>query len=125
MVLLAAYKSGAITWKFIHDLYLNNKGSWYKELPNRLTKGGQTLYSVATMKPVLKRGQLVFFDGANHVALATGKSDQVLTFWPPPNITTYLPGTIDEVKVSSISALNKYMKKYMKTPKVTIGDPIW
>lgn len=125
MVLLAAYRSGAITWKFIHDLYLNNKGSWGKELPNRLTKGGQAPYSVATKKPVPKRGQLVFFDGAAHVALATGSGDKILTFWPPPN-TKFTPGgTVDDVKVSSISALYNFMKKNMSTPKVTIGNPIW
>ena len=78
-------------------------------------------------KPKLKKGQLVFFDGASHVALATGKGDQILTFWPPPNTKFKAGGTVDDVKTSTISALYKYMKNHpsLGTPKVTFGDPVW
>ncbi|MDH4474086.1 MAG: DUF4157 domain-containing protein [Fluviicola sp.] len=127
MVLLAAYRSGAITWDFIHKLYLNTTGNWGDELPKRLTSGGRTTYDIVKKTPKLKRGELVFFDGASHVALATGNGDEILTFWPPPNTAFTAGGTIDAVKVSTIKALYTYMKNdpNLGTPKITIGKPIW
>lgn len=127
MILLAAYRSGAITWDFIHKLYLNTTGNWGDELPKRLTSGGRITYDIVKKTPKLKRGELVFFNGASHVALATGNADQILTFWPPPNTAFTAGGTVDAVKVSTIKALYTYMKNdpNLGTPKITIGKPIW
>jgi hypothetical protein len=47
------------------------------------------------------RGDIVFFEGAAHVALATGARDgmrrsKVLSFWPPPDVVPYTAGTLDK-----------------------------
>ncbi len=121
MVLYAAYKSGAIDWDFIHDLYVNQpEGSWISQMTGAGTqdydpdKGGMT------------RGDLVFFDGLAHVALATGNKDEVYTFWPPPDFTSYTSGTVDKVKKSTVATLSQWMlTNFGKTPSVTFGAPAW
>jgi hypothetical protein len=70
------------------------------------------------------RGDIVFFDGLAHVALATGKKDKVYTFWPPPGKPS-IANTIDKVKISTIKALSDYMTPIWGAPPVTYGAPGW
>ena len=126
MILIAAYKFKVINWQWIHDLYTNTSGNWYKELPKRLTKGPLINYDVKTKTPQPERGDLVFFSGAAHVTLATGKGDELLTFWPPPNEEPTKAGTVDEVKMSTIEDLHGWIWHFAKfTPKMKIGKPAW
>jgi|GEM_PF-6721538 len=134
MILLAAYRIGAVSWSWINNLYTNPRPSnnaeltaWYSSLPNRITRGTPVTYNQSTRSPAPQRGDLVFFDGASHVTLATGNGDEVLTFWPPPNISSYGRGTVDVVKTSSIHALSNWMATNMSSgrPTVTIGAPTW
>ena len=79
-----------------------------------------------TPKP--QRGDLVFFDGLAHVALATGKGAEVYTFWPPPNTPFAAGGTTDQVKVFTIDALVIWWEANMpaKTkPRTQFGPPAW
>ena len=77
-------------------------------------------------KTSLTRGDLIFFNGAAHVALATGKKDEVDTFWPPPDNSAYHAGTVDKVKTSTISALSDWMKNHFgHAPVVEFGAPVW
>ena len=127
MVLLAAYRTGAIDWNFIHNLYIQNDTmAWHNDLPGILTSGSIQSYDVHTKKPALGEGDIVFFDGNGHVALATGKSDMVLTFWPPPDKRS-IRRTVDEVKVRSVKSLYDYMKNSPSfgTPNVTFGKSKW
>lgn len=121
MILYAAFKCGAITWEWIHDLYVNQPiGEWV----SRMTAAGTTEYH--PKRSHLKRGDLVFFDGLAHVALATGSRDEIFTFWPPPDTKfTGSSGTVDRVKTSRISTLAKWMKKHVSKPTVTFGSPAW
>ena len=125
MVLMAAFRIGAIDWQWIHDLYTNSVGNWYDELPNRMTRGGTTTYDLASHTPLPVRGDIVFFDGASHVALATGNADEILTFWPPPNTAFTAGGTVDDVKLSTIEILSDWMTANLSTPTVTFGSPAW
>jgi hypothetical protein len=58
-------------------------------------------------------GDIVFFDGAAHVALGKGTVDglgrtEIYSFWPPPNTAFTAGGTIDDVKITTIEELNDY-----------------
>jgi hypothetical protein len=73
------------------------------------------------------RGDLVFFNGLAHVAMATGTGSDVYTFWPPPN-TPFTPGgTVDRVKISTIEALSNWMTAHpaIGTPTVEFASPSW
>lgn len=117
MILLSGYRTGAVTWKWIHELYINQPlSNWVNYIsPSR---------SVYTPGDPIPRGKVVFFNGVNHVALATGNHDDVLTFWPPPDFTSYTRGTVDEVKVRTAASLISAMGG-SGSVVVEIGDPVW
>jgi hypothetical protein len=75
-----------------------------------------------------QRGDLVFFNGLEHVAMATGSGANVFTFWPPPN-TPFTPGgTTDKVKVFTIDALVTWWAAHdpkKVAPTVEFGAPSW
>ncbi|MGB5818244.1 MAG: DUF4157 domain-containing protein [Saonia sp.] len=116
MVLLSAYRAGVLSWNWIHNLYVNVQMS---DWPDTMSSS-RTPYSPGDL---ITRGYLVFFDGVAHVALATGNPDEVLTFWPPPDFApdAYTWGTVDEVKIRSLSSLITYMG----APAVEYGAPSW
>jgi hypothetical protein len=123
-VLLSAYRSGAINWAWIHNLYTSvPPASWVASM----SRGASQHYAVPG--PNLRmpqRGDLVFFDGLAHVALATGSGSEVYTFWPPPN-TPFTPGgTTDQVKVFTIEALSTWWEANMPpAPVITFASPRW
>lgn len=125
-VLLAAYRAGTINWTWIHHLYSTvPEASWVAAM----SRGPRHHYAVPG--PNLKmpqRGDLVFFDGLVHVALATGTGSEVYTFWPPPDTPFSLPpgGTTDKVKVFTIEALFTWWAANMGGPPVVeLAEPSW
>jgi peptidoglycan hydrolase-like protein with peptidoglycan-binding domain len=143
MVLYSAWKQGAISWSWINTVYSWTGGhSWYEELAIRLVRGSASTWDRATKKPRPQRGDIVMFDGADHVALATGVTDaagtHVYSFWPPPD-TAFAPvdydkpgkgkgiagGTPDRVKDTTIEALINAMDTSSHTTVVTLGPPAW
>ena len=125
-VLLSAYKSGSITWDWIHSLYttpIDNQVDWM----SKMSRGGLDIYSLSGPNLHMpQRGDLVFFDGLSHVALATGNKSEVYTFWPPPNTPFTLGGTTDKVKIFTIEALvSWWIHDIGETPFVTFGAPSW
>ena len=123
-VLLSAYRAGAISWKWIHDLYvLAPMGDWV----GRMAKGPRHVYAIPGPNPRLpQRGDLVFFDGLAHVAMATGNASEVYTFWPPPNTPFAFGGTTDKVKVFSIESLVSWWTANMPpAPVVEFAAPAW
>jgi len=121
MVLLAAYRSGELPWIWIRSLYRGTdpSHSWYTSLPLRMTGGDMNNYSTNNLP---SEGDIVFFNGANHAALATGRGDEIISFWPPPDQVPYGYGTVDAVKITTISALVDFMGS---NTEVTFGDPYW
>ena len=119
MVLLAAYRCGVIDWNWIHNLYTAvSVSGWVSRMASSTNP-----YVPGTT--TLSRGDLVFFNGLDHVALATGEGDRIYTFWPPPDNPS-IPGTVDRVKISTIRALSSYMTTHFgSTPVVTYGTPAW
>ena len=122
MILLAAYNAGMVSWQWIHNTYTAHKLDWYSYLVQALSGSGGVPYRIGhpnTLRPL--RGDIVFFDGAAHVALANGVTDsqgrtQIISFWPPPDTpftldTTTTPisvaPTLDRVKVTTIEELNQ------------------
>ncbi|MEQ9023209.1 MAG: hypothetical protein RLN82_10700, partial [Pseudomonadales bacterium] len=87
MVLLAAYNAGMVSWQRIHDIYTANASDWYGYLVQALSGSGAVPYTIGdpeTARPL--RGDIVFFDGAAHVALANGVTDgqgrtEIISFW--------------------------------------------
>ncbi len=127
-VLLAAYMSGSISWNWIHNMYVAvSPSDWV----STMSKGPRQTYTLSG--PNLhypQRGDIVFFDGIAHVALATGKTSgvgsEVYTFWPPPNTPFTSGGTTDKVKVSTIEAIvNWWSKNLPPKPVVEFGAPNW
>jgi hypothetical protein len=123
-VLLAAYRAGAITWTWIHNLYVSTPtANWVATM----TRGARRTYAVPGPNLAMpQRGDLVFFNGLAHVALATGNGSEVYTFWPPPN-TPFTPGgTTDKVKVFTIEDLVSWWATHMPpAPRVEFAAPAW
>jgi Domain of unknown function (DUF4157)/Bacterial SH3 domain len=123
-VLLAAYRAGAINWTWIHNLYVSTPtADWVATM----TRGARRTYAVPGPNPAMpQRGDLVFFNGLAHVALATGNGSDVYTFWPPPN-TPFTPGgTTDKVKVFTIEDLVTWWGTNMPpAPTVQFAAPAW
>ncbi len=124
-VLLSAYQAGDIRWAWIHHLYTAvPTADWV----TAMSRGRRRQYPAPGPNPVMpQRGDLVFFDGIAHVALATGAGSSVYTFWPPPN-TPFTPGgTTDKVKVFTIEDLVKWWTTHMPggPPRVEIATPAW
>lgn len=123
-VLLAAYRAGAINWNWIHNLYVSTPmADWV----SAMTRGARHSYSIPGPNPRMpQRGDLVFFDGLAHVALATGNGSEVFTFWPPPN-TPFTPGgTTDRVKMFTIEDLVAWWEANMPPrPTVEFAAPSW
>ena len=130
VVLLLAHRQGAVSWQWIHDVYVSDAKDWYENLVKKMSSGLQIPYGPSDNPPrVPIRGDIVFFDGAAHVALATGTRDgtgrtQVLSFWPPPDIVIYSEGTLDKVKLTTIEQLVAFMSA-KKEPVVTYATPPW
>ena len=134
MVLYAAYKSGTITWTWIHDVYTYpGPNDWYDELANRIARGSRT-WDRATKLPRPRRGDIVMFDGASHVALATGVVDaagtHIQSFWPPPDVSFIAAGTPDRVKDITIESLLPVCDSLARRDGraacvVTVGAPAW
>ncbi len=143
MVLYSAYKSGVITWNWIHTVYTYaGPKDWYEELAERIVRGGAKTWDRATKKPRPRRGDIVMFDGADHVALATGvvagDGTHVYSFWPPPTtafaaVDHHKPGvgkglaagTPDLVKDTTIELLAAACDTSTHVCVVTVGPPAW
>lgn len=122
-VLLAAYRAGAIDWNWIHNLYTATPTS---DWVDAMTRGPRTPYRIPGPGPQPQRGDLVFFNGLAHVALATGNGSDVYTFWPPPDTPFTRGGTTDRVKVFTIEALVAWWRVHMPPePAVEFGTPVW
>jgi hypothetical protein len=123
-VLLSAYRAGSIKWTWIHSMYISVPvANWV----STMSRGARHSYSVPGPNPVKpQRGDIVFFNGIAHVALATGSGSNVYTFWPPPN-TPFTPGgTTDKVKVFTIEQLVSWWTINMPPqPVVEFGAPSW
>jgi hypothetical protein len=122
-VLLSAYRAGAINWNWIHNMYVSvPTANWV----STMSRGPRRTYLIPGPSPMPQRGDIVFFNGSAHVALATGKGSEVYTFWPPPN-TPFAPGgTSDKVKVFTIEALVTWWTANLPpAPVVEFAAPAW
>lgn len=124
-VLVAAYQARTITWSWIHNLYTSVPvASWV----TAMSRGPLHAYAVPGPNPRMpQRGDLVFFNGLEHVAMATGNGSDVYTFWPPPNTPFRFGGTTDKVKVFTIEDLVAWWSANMPPPSpvVQFGAPRW
>ena len=131
MVMLAAFRSGVLSWARIHVLYTSGVPDWFAFLVNQLSFSKRIPYDSGSpaVRPVA--GDIVFFDGAAHIALATGSVDglgrtQIYSFWPPPNTAFTAGGTIDDVKITTIEELNDYWVGRGKPAfKIEFATPNW
>ncbi|TWJ02462.1 cell wall-associated NlpC family hydrolase [Mucilaginibacter frigoritolerans] len=122
-VLMSAFKSGSINWTWIHNLYVNIPMNQWAD---KMSRGAKKTYSLMGPNLPVQRGDIVFFNGTSHVALATGSGSDVYTFWPPPNTSFTANGTSDKVKVYSIEALANWMTaNFHSTPVVEFSAPSW
>jgi hypothetical protein len=148
VAMYAAAVSGQLTHAEAHRIYdfVNTKdgrSDWFGQLPDRLAPSGRSEYNPGGLLP--QRGQLVFWDGSNHIAMVTGRivegSPEVYTFWPPPDVEmgpSPIPehpekmgwATQDKVKTSTIQALSAWMNAGRDedgAPHVVVevGVPVW
>jgi hypothetical protein len=124
-VMLTAYRAGDISWKWIHQLYTAVPvDAWV----TKMSRGPRHQYPAPGPSAAMpQRGDLVFFNGIAHVALATGAGSGVYTFWPPPNTPFTAGGTTDKVKAFTIEVLVKWWTENMHEgpPKVEFAAPAW
>jgi hypothetical protein len=132
MVLLAAYRAGLLTWQWIHDQYTAAVGDWGGHMVNMLSRGARIPYvagAPAGRAPLA--GDIVFMNGMDHVALATGNVDgtgraEIISFWPPPNTPFTRGGTIDSVKHTTIEELVDWWTANLPpAPVVELAAPPW
>lgn len=129
-VLWSAYKSGSVDRQWIHNLYKSKtslKEGWVDLLSFKSTR--KPYPGPGDNQPKPQRGDIVFFNGMNHVALATGIGSEIYSFWPPPDTPFKLGGIPDKVRKMTIEELtNEWWPKKMNTnkkPKVEFGTPAW
>jgi hypothetical protein len=149
-VLLLAFQQGAISWAWIHKQYPippYQKDSkewndwiqkWNADLARTLSGGMQIPYGPKDSPPRIPlRGDIVLFDGVDHVALATGRRDGqgrtvVLSFWPPseknnsltPRTGSLVETTIEELEEFVIK-IGKDRQKSAEDHEVTFARPPW
>ena len=123
-VLLSAYRAGAINWTWIHNLYVSTP---FADWATAMSRGARHSYAVPGPNLAMpQRGDIVFFDGMAHVALATGNGSEVYTFWPPPNTPFTAGGTTDKMKIFTIEALVTWWAAHMPpAPAVEFAAPNW
>ncbi|HTN06762.1 DUF4157 domain-containing protein [Agriterribacter sp.] len=131
MVMLAAFRSGVMTWPRIHAIYTSGAPDWFSFLVSQLSFNNRIPYNPASPAKRPVAGDVVFFDGAAHVALAAGTLDgmgrtMIYSFWPPPNTAFTAGGTIDDVKITTIEQLNDYWVGRGKPAfKIEFTTPNW
>ena len=122
MVLFSGYKSGIVNRQWLTNLYgtsnlfNSNRDNWISNLPGKMSISRKN-YNFNSWNQGMKRGDIVFFNGANHVAIATGTkdrygNDEVISHWTPNN---------RHVEVTTIKAL----ATSAGVLPVTFGRPIW
>ena len=131
-ILFAGHRSGVLSWERIHSVYSGSEAGWETRL-RALLGGAARAYGIndpQTPRPAL--GNVVLFDGLEHVALATGLVDsrgrsEVISFWPPPTKAFDRGGpTVDKVKLTTIEELNAFWVSNHRPPfSVTFGPPGW
>jgi len=127
--MLAAFRSGALSWTKIHSIYSSGVPNWGAFLVNQLSFGNRIPFNPPSSRPIV--GDIVFFDGAAHVALGKGSLDaagrtEIYSFWPPPNTAFTAGGTIDQVKITTIEELNDYWVGHGKPAfKIEYATPNW
>ena len=131
MVMLAAYRSGVLSWLKIHNIYTSGAPDWFAFLVNQLSFSDRIPYNSGSPAARPVTGDIVFFDGADHIALAAGSVDglgrtEIYSFWPPPNTAFTAGGTIDDVKLTTIEELNVYwVGKGKPAFKIEFATPNW
>ncbi len=124
-VMLAGYRAGVLSWARIHAIYTSGASSGW---PALMTAGSRRVFVRTGASPAPQRGDLVFFNGMDHVALATGNGTEVYSFWPAPDTPFAASGsTPDRVKIVTIDAIVAWWTANMGSgpPKVEIGAPSW
>jgi len=127
-ILLAAYRLGEVDWSWIHTLYTIND----ELAPEHLIRPRSRMAIMFNEngEPInlnVQRGDLVFFNGAEHVTLATGEGEYVYSFWPVLRRPgrQYRSGQ-DEIREETISFIRaRIIDLYRSTPTVTYGPPAW
>jgi hypothetical protein len=150
ILMYAAVVSGQLTPAVAGQIYRDCDNTtkealnaWLRQIPDLLAPSGRRGYNPGEPP---QRGELVFWDGHEHVAMATGRIDddgspEVYTFWPPPDKRKQMvcqpiperPGesgwaTKDRVKVSTIKELTEDINNSrVGQPQVVveIGFPVW
>jgi hypothetical protein len=138
MVLYAAAKTGVLSHAQLHEIYTFDKTPegippehWFNSLPDQLSPGGCREFTLGDPEsPLPQRGDIVYFNGATHVAMATGRlapdgSPETYSFWPPP----YEHGPdkegrwrrVDAVKEVSIERLHNYMTTSAYREELLVG----
>lgn len=133
-IMLVALQQGALKWQQVHALYASGwvedyenltesqeaaMDQWFASFPQRVSQGEPTAYVPGEALPAA--GDLVFFGGARHVALATGK----LHADGSPEVTTFGIGRKgNEVSVASADQLLAEIPAD-EGAAVTFARPMW
>ncbi|CAM4245129.1 hypothetical protein KIPE111705_46060 [Kibdelosporangium persicum] len=137
MVLLVAYRAGTLSWRWIHETYVASGAalggtSWFDYLARRLTPRTRQPYNAGNPGgPAPARGDIVLWNGVDHVGLAMGGRDgagrvKVYSFWPPPQKDS-IRGTMDGIKETTVEQLTQYIEANLSPPptRVEFGPGPW
>ena len=147
-LLYAAVCAGVLTHAQVHHIVMTDRpdipvgarlppGYLESTIPDLLAPRGRRAYRLGDPScPAPVCGQLVFFNGGGHVAIATGAthrdgSPELLSFWPPPydwsprGADTF--AQLDTAKPTSIMEMYCYLIEVRLADQVVIevGDGPW
>lgn len=137
MILLASYNAGSLGWGPIHEVYVkrprnSDPNAWFRVVARSFTPQGTTRYTREKPGPRPAAGDIVLFDGVDHVALATGTEDElgrslVLSFFPPKDADSVKTdrGTLGSAKLLTVDWLAAEMDGAGMTTTVKFGPPPW
>lgn len=130
-VLLSALGGQVTNPQRLQSIYEKKPDDFARSLIYELSKEGLLPYP----QNVPAAGDSVFFDGLDHVAIATGKrvsapfpngGAQIVSFWPAPEQDNFGPGAKATVALVTIEQILEWCRSHnMAVKQVTIGPPDW
>jgi hypothetical protein len=141
MLLAAMLDSRVVSPGRLRGFYDANHATFETELTHALMSGTRIAYNPGRSSGRPLPGDIVLFDGLDHVAAATGQLIQgpmldsatatgarIVSFWPAPAMAEFGPKTRTKVAFTTIEAILAWFSVKMPgttAPKVTFGSPNW
>jgi len=119
------------------QVYQSSPNAFTAHMVNSFVNGRAHPYQPRGLLSTPIAGDIVFFDDLGHVALATGQvtvgpafgndvpGTKIISFWPAPSQPQVNAGAVTTVEVTTVEAIDQYVRNRGSVMKVTFGSPDW